>query len=462
MNSATMMATKNPSNNNISTHSPIVMTPLSVGLAVPATSQPIVIKPLTMEYESCSDNNYQPMIDVHALIPGANLNSPQILSSSPHQTPHLQTLNTPHNICDHIYLPTEHSTVHADFITPTTTPTTTPTSPTLSTTTITNTPITTEPITTTGIGPHMSIASSALSGTIDHIDVSDVDNELLLSRSDIDKGVWDAYNILAQEANDFEVTSVNAYERVRQCKNNPEAIAELLDYLSDKYYCIRTKNVKYPRTLMQFIVGCESIHPDIIHAISMAHPTTRGEDFILSHHKQYLYNCIKGNKRAIQRIRMVMGDYFDSNYTYNGLNALKIAILSKQTIKFISYILGLEHAHHMLTYDTFNNSVYYYALHSPLCFKSGKISNNDALSKAMYVSILYELISITYPVEFIDHYFERKKNIIIGPEVMELFNDLEHVLVGDGIEYYFDQCVDPLAIAKIRCQQLKKQAARMQ
>ncbi len=280
------------------------------------------------------------------------------------------------------------------------------------------------------------------------------------------------YAHIQQEAHHFEQQSSKVFEAVLACETDEKSITQLIEFLSDKLYSMRTKNIKYPRTLYQYINGCESIHPSIHRAIVKIYPKVHDEQFITSYHKQFLYNCIRGNKRAIERIMIELNDHFDPNWEYFvtsdsigvgnvgvenvGVTGLLLALLSQQPPKFISFILSLTDKHKLTTGD-FNSTIYSVAL-------------NQNGGQGSFISTLDELVGDQnlHP-QFISAYFNKKRTIVIDDDIKHLFIEFEKKLLHmdgkniiehedaentKGIDYYFDECEEPLTMVKLRCQQL--------
>lgn len=242
------------------------------------------------------------------------------------------------------------------------------------------------------------------------------------------------------EAFIHEQRSLNIFERVSQCSNKIDSANKLVGLLLESdYYCIRTKNVKYPKTLIEYAKGTAS--PNVIAKLIENRPTTFTKTYYDEMQKQLLYNSIRGNKNAISCIEYVMMEDFNINYTdRNGMTALKLALLCNAKPKFISYLLSFNSI--LLT-----GEVYDYALNSKFAH-----TNIDS-----YITILQLLVNKYIPIGFLDKYFNKKREINNenSTTTSNLWCKLEESLLIDGIEDFFEECEHPMLMAKMWCTKLK-------
>ncbi len=174
-----------------------------------------------------------------------------------------------------------------------------------------------------------------------------------------------------------------------------------------------------------------------------------------------LYSCVRGCKRSIDLIYYTLkaygiqnsNNYFDINYTddsYN-MNALGLALIFKQNLDFIKYILDIDSHGILITLKekSKENSVYNIAL--------------NVQDTPIYGEILYELVKRYVPINFIHWYFETKaiNNKMHG----DIYYMIEKLLVTSNLrtsgqvttemDQYIDQCEKPLEISKLRIKQLQ-------
>lgn len=248
----------------------------------------------------------------------------------------------------------------------------------------------------------------------------------------------------------YEQHALTIFEKVSLCSNKLDSIDKLISsFVEADYYCIRTKNVKYPKTLLQFADGNASPNmylklKNIINGLTLLDTTKYCSEM----YKQLLYNAMRGNRNAIERIKYemnVLDCQFNINYTdSNNMNVLKLALGCNNKPKFISYLLSYPDI-------KLSDDVYDYALESKLCYTN----IND------YITILGLLVSKYIPLNFLSKYFEKKSSILenfnegSSNNSLNLFCKLEELLLVDGIEDYFEMCDHPMLMAKLWCVKLR-------
>lgn len=264
--------------------------------------------------------------------------------------------------------------------------------------------------------------------------VDSVDSVVVCETSgsvDTDKYYTDAFN--------YETKSLDLFEKVYLCSNKQDNISELVNGMKEEdFYRIKTKNTRYPKTLLQFADGNAS--PNLFDMLCSKYPVEKTDLFYEEMNKQLLYNAIRGHKQAIIRIQMVLEEKFDINYTdNNGMNAIKLALLFNHKPKFIGFLLSFTDIEKSL-----DDQVYRYALNSSLI-----TSNND-----FYVQILQLLVNKKIPDCFLSEYFKKKQEIKVNV-TESLYCKLEESLLIDGIEEYFEQCTHPMIMAKLWANKLQ-------
>lgn len=244
----------------------------------------------------------------------------------------------------------------------------------------------------------------------------------------------------ADEAFVYEQISLRVFDRVSSCSNKMEKVTELINSLEKRdYFRIKTKATRYPKSLLQYADGNASIN--LCRELIKNSPPC-DDLFYEEMQKQLLYNAIRGHKQAVNSIYHLMGKNFDINYTdKNGMNALKIALLFNAKPKFISFLLSFSDIE-------LDDSVYEYALNSKFMH-----TNTD-----YYIEVLIMLISRYIPKNFLQQYFDKKKQIIEsseGSSISAIWCKLEELLLVNGIEEYFEVCDHPMIMAKMWCKKLQ-------
>jgi len=253
-----------------------------------------------------------------------------------------------------------------------------------------------------------------------------------------------------------ENRALEVFEKITKCSDNPEKITELADYLQpNDFLCMRTTHIRYPRPMLQYALGSEDISQNVINMLVDNNPTDL--TFMTQFYdNQLLHNSVRGHREAIKKIALILDEMFDINYQdEHGLNALKLAILHEHDSSFFKFLLDLDDPTESLWFDEddeiWEDSIWYYALESPL-----KDSCNDN-----YIEIINLLVkecqerNIMLPPRFITEYFNKKK--LLTTKNNDLYIELENKLINDGVDQYFDQCENPLQMAKSCYDNLKKQ-----
>jgi hypothetical protein len=289
----------------------------------------------------------------------------------------------------------------------------------------------------------------------------------------------------------FESHIENIYEQICKCTNLNELTEINIDY--HDLTILRTRGAKYPKTLIESIVGSSEVDPLIVSQLSSLYDTHEFEFSKQDTVGEFLINCAVGNIGAIQKLNMMLGtDIIDQllasnlNMTINNLTFLsneqklcfaafenlkypviQIALAFGNNSSFISALINLDRSEQYLgfwheanidektnTYNIpFNNTICYYALNS-------EIFMTDACD---YLKILHIVVDtyIKYELkmrkEFINLYFEKKQLIENkNTECIELLKSIEDKLVHVGCEpdNYFEQFELPLRVAKLYCDKL--------
>jgi hypothetical protein len=259
-----------------------------------------------------------------------------------------------------------------------------------------------------------------------------------------------------------EARSMIVYAKVKDCSDNESDIEALISFLTPSdYHCMRTASAKYPRPLLQFVLGCEDINQSVVDALIANRPEASSPLFLQNMNQQLLFNCVRGHKEAIKKIELMLKEKFDINFkeSEHNLNALKTAILCGHSTEFIKFLLSMLNAHKSLIHndetDVWEQSVCYYALESKLMD-----TKND-----VYVEILdllvetYKKHNIKLPEKFTQEYFNKKKLMSSKDDLS--YSKLEESLVDvdPQVDNFFDECENPLAMVKLCFEKLKKENA---
>lgn len=299
-------------------------------------------------------------------------------------------------------------------------------------------------------------------------------------------GLLKQHNYLAITEN-YDLKTLEIFNRVEFCAD-PELPLKDDDSTSESDFTvlksclnifdimrIRTKNLQNPKILLAFAKGhaCDPVVKLLKEYKNSVLELSSDDKCNIcsgSFRIQLFSNVLKGSLSGIYEIKRVLNKYdfgisFSQLCSYvdpaTNINAIKLAIIYKQDIKFIESLLQIKEIKELLFLreneecaESIEESVYFYALYSDMIPVTIGLTGKGDLNNDYYAKLLLTLIQIYVPDNFIKMYFDKKihnRSTMSG----EIYKQIEYHLATKDIMPYLEHCEVPHDIARLHCTYLK-------